>query len=67
MLKFANSKWNNNKVFLLTIRATQTDENSNYKRDNDNENPKRNDRSNNSDDNSSSDDPISYTGLEKMI
>jgi hypothetical protein len=62
MMKFANSNWNSNLIFSLTVRATQTEENSDYNENNgdhdDNENLIRNDKSGNNDDNSSSDDPI---------
>jgi hypothetical protein len=71
MLKFAKSNCNSNPVFPLIVSATQTEDNSNYNVNNDdndiNENPKRNDRGSNSHDDSSSDDPISYTDVKKRF
>jgi hypothetical protein len=34
MEKFANSNWNSNPLFSLTVRATQAEENSKYKGNN---------------------------------
>jgi hypothetical protein len=55
IMKFINSNWDSNLVFSLTVRATQTEENSDHNGSNDNnedkENSRRNDRScNNNDD-----------------
>jgi hypothetical protein len=71
MMKFANSNWNSNLIISLTVRATQTEENSDYNGNNgdhdDNKNLIRNDKNSNTDDNSSSDNPIWYLGIRKRF